>query len=253
MFPVERRGKITELLQRKGRCLVGELARELEVSEVTIRQDLDLLEQQGVLLRTHGGAVIKTQSALEQPFGISESTFKSEKERIAKAAAELIAPGDTLILDVGTTVTEVAKKLLHHQELTVFTNGLNIATILEANSRITTIVTGGTLRAKQHSLVNPYAGFVLEKVRVDLALIGVSGIAASHGVTNVNIAEAEMKTLFLKQAQRRVVLADSGKVGKVALAMVAEISQIDLLITDRAANPQEVAALREQGLEVRLV
>lgn len=253
MFPVERRGKITELLQRKGRCLVGDLARELEVSEVTIRQDLDLLEQQGILLRTHGGAVLKTQSGLEQPFGVTESTFKSEKERIAKAALELIAPGDTLILDVGTTVTEVARRLINFQNLTVFTNGLNIATVLEANAQITTIVTGGTLRPQQHSLVNPYAGLILEKVKVDLAFIGVNGIAAGYGVTNVNIAEAEIKTLFVKKAQRRVVLADSAKVGKVALAKIAEIGEIDLLITDRAANPQEITALQEQGLEVRLV
>ncbi|HEY8463851.1 MAG TPA: DeoR/GlpR family DNA-binding transcription regulator [Bacillota bacterium] len=253
MFPVERRSRIMAVLQRQGRCLVGDLARELNVSEVTVRQDLDLLEQQGLLIRTHGGAVLKSKSGLEQPFQQVENAFKHEKERIAAAAVRLIAPGDTVILDVGTTVTEVAKRMLELREITVFTNGLNIATILEANPALTTIVTGGTLRAKQHSLVNPYAGLILDQIHVDLAFIGCSGIAVPQGVTNVNIAEAEIKARFIKAAQRRVVLADSGKVGKVALAKVADLSEIDLLITDRATAPETIASLREAGLEVQLV
>jgi DeoR family transcriptional regulator of aga operon len=253
MFPVERRSKIMAFLQREGRCMVGDLARELSVSEVTIRQDLDLLEKQGLLGRTHGGAVLKSKFGLEQPFQMVETTFTAEKQRIAKAAVALLSPGDTIILDVGTTVTEVAKQLRQARDLTVFTNGLNIATILEANSDITTIVTGGSLRAKQHSLVNPYADLILTKINVDLALIGIGGITVKQGITNVNIAEAEMKALFLKVARRRVVVADSGKIGKVSLAKIAALNQIDLLITDRGADANEVAALREAGLEVRLV
>jgi DeoR family transcriptional regulator of aga operon len=253
MFAVERRSQIMTLLQREGRCLVSDLARELSVSEVTIRQDLDLLESQGVLGRTHGGAVLKGKFGLEQPFQMVETAFQAEKQRIAKAAVALLSPGDTLILDVGTTVTEVARQLREQKDLTVFTNSLNIATILEDNQAITTIVTGGLLRAKQHSLVNPYAELILAKINVDMALIGISGITADQGVTNVNIAEAEIKTLFMKVARRRVVLADSSKIGKVALAKVADLDQIDLLITDWAADANEVKALREAGLEVQLV
>jgi DeoR family transcriptional regulator of aga operon len=253
MFPVERRSKIMAILQREGRCMVGDLARELSVSEVTIRQDLDLLESQGLLDRTHGGAVLKSKLGLEQPFQVTVTAFQSEKKRIAKAAVALLSPGDTIILDVGTTVTEVAKQLCEQKNLTVFTNALNIATILEDRPDITTIVTGGALRAKQHSLVNPYAELILAKINVDIALIGVSGIAVERGVTNVNIAEAEMKALFMKVARRRVVLADSSKIGKVSLAKVADINQINLLITDGAADTKEVDALREAGLEVQLV
>jgi DeoR family transcriptional regulator of aga operon len=253
MFPVERRNRIMAILQREGRCLVGDLARKLNVSEVTIRQDLDVLADRGLLGRTHGGAVLKSKFGLEQPFQIVATAFQAEKQRIAQAAAALLAPGDTVILDVGTTVTEVANQLREAKALTVFTNGLNIATILEDNPDITTIVTGGTLRAKQHSLVNPYAGLILDKINVDLAVLGASGIAAGQGITNVNIAEAELKALFIKVAQRRVVVADSSKIGKVSLAKVADLDRIDLLITDRAADADEVKALREAGLEVRLV
>jgi DeoR family transcriptional regulator of aga operon len=253
MFPVERRSKIMAILQREGRCMVSDLARELSVSEVTIRQDLDLLESQELLGRTHGGAVLKSKLGMEQPFQVTAIAFRAEKQRIAKAAVALLSPGDTIILDVGTTVTEVAKQLRGQKDLTVFTNALNIATILEDRPEITTIVTGGTLRAKQHSLVNPYAELILAKINVDIALIGVSGIAVEQGVTNVNIAEAEMKALFMKVARRRVILADSSKIGKVSLAKVADLNQIDLLITDGAADTKEVDALREAGLEVQLV
>ena len=178
----------------------------------------------------------------------------AEKDRIAAAAVELVSSGDTLILDVGTTVTAAARKLLEQKKKpTVFTNGLNIAAILEADADITTIVTGGTLRPKQHSLVNPFAEFILPRIHADMALIGVSGVDADQGVTNVNVAEAEMKALFVKAARRRVVLADASKIGKIALAKFADLSEIDLLITDSGADAGELEAIRERGLEVKVV
>lgn len=253
MFPEERLSVIIETLNKQGRCLVADLAKQMEVSEVTIRQDLDVLERKGLLRRTHGGAILPSKIGFERPFQVEETSFKDQKERIAQAAAELVSPGDTLILDVGTTIAELARKLLNHHELTVLTNALNIAATLEANPGITTIVTGGVLRAKQHSLVNPYATLILEKIRVDLAFIGIGGIEANHGITNVNIAEAEIKSIFLKAAQRRVVLADSSKIGNIGLVKIANLDQIDLLITDKQADAKEIANLRRKGLEVILV
>lgn len=254
MFPEERRREIVAGLKREGRCLVAELARLLDVSEVTIRQDLDVLEKEGVLRRTHGGAILAEKIGLERPFQVEESSHMAEKDRIAAAAVELVSSGDTLILDVGTTVTAAARKLVEQKKRpTVFTNGLNIAAILEADPDTTTIVTGGTLRPKQHSLVNPFAEFILPRIHADLALIGVSGVDAEQGVTNVNVAEAEMKALFVKAARRRVVLADASKIGKIALAKFADLDEIDLLITDAGADEGELAALRERGLEVKVV
>ncbi len=254
MFPEERRREIVAGLKRDGRCLVADLARRLDVSEVTIRQDLDVLEKEGVLRRTHGGAILNVKIGLERPFQVEETSHKAEKERIAAAAVDLVSSGDTLILDVGTTVTAAARQLVEQKKKpTVFTNGLNIAAILEADPDITTVVTGGTLRPKQHSLFNPFAEFILPRIHADIALIGVSGVEAEHGVTNVNVAEAEMKALFVKAARRRVVLADSSKIGKVALAKFADVQEIDLLITDVGADEDDVAAIREKGLEVKLV
>jgi DeoR/GlpR family transcriptional regulator of sugar metabolism len=254
VFPEERRREIVAGLKRDGRCLVADLARHLEVSEVTIRQDLDVLEKEGVLRRTHGGAILSVKIGLERPFQIEESSHTAEKERIAAAAVDLVSTGDTVILDVGTTVTAAARQLVEQKKRpTVFTNGLNIAAILEADDDITTIVTGGTLRPKQHSLVNPLAEFILRRIHADLAFLGVSGIEAEHGVTNVNVAEAEMKALFVRAARRRVVLADSSKIGKVALAKFADLEDIDLLITDVGASGEDVAAIRQKGLEVKQV
>jgi DeoR family transcriptional regulator of aga operon len=254
MFPEERRREILAILHHDGRCLVGDLARVLAVSEVTIRQDLDALEQEGLLRRTHGGAILSEKLGLERPFQVEESARRDEKQRIARAAIDLVSDGDTLILDVGTTVTEAARLLAAEKTRPiVFTNGLNIAAILEANPDVTTVVTGGTLRAKQHSLVNPFGQLILDRIHADLAFIGANGIESEHGVTNVNSAEAEIKALFIKAARRRVVLADSTKVGKVALAKVADVKDIDTLITDHEADPRELDLLREHGLEVVLV
>lgn len=253
MFPEERRERILYILNGHGRCLVSDLARDLSVSEVTIRQDLDLLEQRGLLRRTHGGAILTSKIGFERPFQVQEASFHEEKERIGKAAAELIADGDTVILDVGTTVTELARHINGKQGLTILTNALNIALLLEDNPGNTVIVTGGTLRPIQHSLVSPYGSLILERVHADIAFFGVNGIEANHGVTNVNIAEAEMKGLFLKAARRRVVLADSSKIGNIALAKFADINEIDWLITDDQADPEAVEKLRQKGLQVNLV
>lgn len=254
MFPEERRREIMTVLHLEGRCLVGGLSRALGVSEVTIRQDLDALEHQGLLRRTHGGAILGEKIGLERPFQIEETSHREEKERIAEAAIDLVATGDTVLLDVGTTVTAAARQLVtKNMNVTVITNGLNIASILEAGKDLTTIVTGGTLRAKQHSLVNPFGQLVLERMNADLAFIGISGIEAERGLTNVNAPEAEMKSLFIRAARRRVVLADATKIGKVALAKIADIDEVDTLITDRNADEQQVTRLRERGLEVLLV
>jgi DeoR family fructose operon transcriptional repressor len=253
MFVEERRNKILEILRQSGRLKVDELASGLGVSKVTIRQDLERLEKQGLLRRAHGGAILESRVGFERPFQVEETAFKPEKERIGIAAAGLIKAGETVILDVGTTVTAAARQLKNHPELTVITNALNIALLFEESPQINVLVTGGTLRPQQHSLVNPYGKLLLEQIRADVALIGVNGVSAVYGISNVNVAEAEMKQLFIKAAVRRIVLADSGKIGKVGFARFAAISDIDHLITDDQADPEELAKLRKLGLSIQVV
>ncbi len=253
MFPEERRNTIIDTLKKYGCRGVADLAKDLDVSEVTIRQDLDILQGARILRRTHGGAILNLKTGFEEPFQADTSSFKEEKARIGKAATDLISDGETIIMDAGTTVLEAAKNISSKRNCTVLTNALNIAMVLEDNPDITVMVTGGTLRHDFHLLVNPYGDLILNRIQADLALIGVSGIVAEHGITNANIAEAEMKRLFLKSARKRVVLADSSKIGNVALVKIAELSDIDLLITDTQADPVELTLLKEKGLKVQLV
>jgi len=253
MFPEERRKKILDILNNHGRCRVAHLSKQLSVSEVTIRMDLDVLEKQGLLRRTHGGAILNPKIGFERAYQFEEASFQEEKRRIGWRAAELVSDGDTVILDVGTTVMEVARHLTRYKNITVVTNALNIAAFLENYPDISVIVTGGHLRPTRHSLVNPYADLILKKIYADVAFIGANGIEVEYGVTNVNIPEAEMKIGFIKASRRRILVADSSKIGNVARVKVGDLEDFHLFITDKQAETKQVRLIEEAGLPVELV
>jgi DeoR family transcriptional regulator, aga operon transcriptional repressor len=251
-----RRDRMLALLRERDFVRVSDLAGRFDVSEVTVRSDLDVLESRGMLRRVRGGAVPRSAAPTERPFEEAEVAAAAEKRAIARAAADLVAPGDTIVLDVGTTTTAVAQALALRDDLsevTVFTSSLTIAIALErAHPRISVVVTGGTLRPKQHSLVEPLAGLVLGSIHAGTVFLGCNGVDVDAGVTNVNLPETEIKKLMVRAAQRRVVCADSSKLGQVALAHVCSLDDVDLLLTDGEADPQIVTALRDTGLEVRI-
>ena len=250
-----RRTRILDLLSAGGFVRVTELSASFGVSEVTIRSDLDALEASGDLVRVHGGAVTaasprRTEPAFEEALG----SQWQEKLSIARHAASLVSPGDSVIVDVGTTAAALARALVERSELhdvVVITNGLKIALELErALPRFTVIVTGGTLRALQHSLVNPLADSLFDTLHADIAFIGCNGVDAERGITNINLPEAEVKRRMLGAATRRIVLADGSKIGQVHLGRVADVSQVDGVITGASARPKPLAELREAGLDV---
>ncbi|MFP4311635.1 MAG: DeoR/GlpR family DNA-binding transcription regulator [Nitriliruptoraceae bacterium] len=251
-----RRDRMLTLLREKDFLRVSELAERFDVSEVTIRGDLDALHDRGQLRRVRGGAVARAVPPIERRFEEAEIAAAAQKRAIARLAAASVQPGDTIVLDVGTTTTALAQALAARTELedvTIFTSSLTIALALEAaEPRLTVVVTGGTLRKKQHSLVEPLAGLVLDTINAATAFIGCNGIDVERGVTNVNLPETEIKRLILRASQRRVVCADSTKLGQVALAHVCDLDDVDTLITDEKADPELVAALRDTGLEVVL-
>lgn len=252
-----RRDRILALLSDAEFLHVVDLAAQFEVSEVTVRADLDALESRGALRRVRGGAVPRAATPAERAFEDAEVAARPQKRAIARAAADLVAVGDTVILDVGTTTTEVAHALAARRDLhdvTVFTGSLTIALALEpASDRLTVVVTGGTLRPKQHSLVEPLAGLILGAIHTNLAFLGCSGVDVAAGITNVNLPETAIKQRILQAARRRVVCADAAKLGTVALADVCALEDVDLLVTDDGADPQLVADLRETGLDVTVV
>jgi DeoR family transcriptional regulator of aga operon len=232
---------------------VTELGERFGVSEVTVRADLDALAALGEVRRVHGGAMLIANPRAERSFEDQRGSHADEKAAIARAAAALVSNGDVVALDVGTTTTALAGALCAREDLagvTVVTNGLNIALELErAAPRLTVVVTGGTLRPLQHSLVNPLATMVLSTINPDIAFVGCNGIELVRGVTNINLPEAEVKRQMLSAARRRVIVADGSKLGQVAAVHLCPVSEVSLVVTGTSA-PADVIA--ELGVEVEV-
>lgn len=243
------------LIEQHGFARVSDLSRFLGVSEVTIRSDLDALAETRVIQRVHGGAIAGLRSrALERRFEKSMMTSVEEKKRIGRAAAQMVRSYQAVILDVGTTTTAVARSLAAREDISgvvVITNALNIALEFEKSiPRFSVIVTGGTLRPEQHSLVAPLADMMFERVQADIAFIGCTGVHVDVGVTNANVPEADMKRRMLEAAHRGVIVADSMKLGVTQLSRVAPLSDIDTLITGTEADPALLDGFRSAGLDI---
>jgi DeoR family transcriptional regulator of aga operon len=247
-----RRQQMLRVIRGRDFVRVVDLSAMFGISEVTVRSDLADLARSGQVRRVHGGAVSPSRG--ERPFEETQGAHSTEKTAIGRAAAALVADGDTVILDVGTTTTATAHALLERAELrdvVVFTNALNIAFVLEAATpRMTVVVTGGTLRPLQHSLVDPLGGLILERINANIVFLGCNGIDPVGGVTNINLPEADMKRRMQRAGRRRIVVADGSKVGAVELAPLCDVSEVDLLITGPSADAGIVAALRGRGLDV---
>jgi DeoR/GlpR family transcriptional regulator of sugar metabolism len=256
-----RRSLAADLVTERGFVRVIELSESFGVTTVTARADLDALEREGLVRRVHGGAVPAGAGSPAEARPEREPSFEEAlaasvvpKQLIGEQAASLVKSGQSIILDVGTTTLQVARALRARDDLddvTILTNGLSIALELEPEiPRFTVVVTGGTLRPRQHSLVHPLAGSILDEVHVDLAFIGCNGVDPRFGVTNANLPEAAVKSLMLQRAARAIVLADASKLGEVHLGRIAPVDAFDTLVTDAAAPPVLVGELRDAGLEV---
>lgn len=246
-----RRGRLRHLVRAEGFVRVSEAATLLGVSEVTVRGDLAALELAGDVARVHGGAVARGSRA-ESSLESSSARDVAAKRAIGRAAAALVNPGESLVLDVGSTALAVATALVERTDLAdvlVVTNGLSIALALEAAvPRVTVVVTGGTLRPLQHSLVDPFAASVLDGLHCDLAILGCNGVDVEHGVTNVNLPETDVKRRMARAARRVAVVADATKLGVASLGLVAPLSEVDVLVTDR--DVEAGRAIAAAGLEV---
>lgn len=249
-----RHDTIRRAIEVNGQVSIADLSDRLGVSEVTVREDLKHLERRGVLTRVRGGAVVARTGAMEMSLEETSTTNRSEKMAIAVRAAAMVEDGQTIIIDVGSTTTYMAKALSPNlSRVVVITNGLNIALILEALPGVAVIVTGGTLRPLQHSLVAPMGTLLLDQLKADIAFLGCNGVDPVRGFTNSNIAEAEIKQAMVRSATKSVFLADHDKIGQVASAFVADISGADLLITDEGADAAVLGNLRADGLAVETV
>ncbi len=246
----ERRQHIVSRIQKDGRVLVGELSEELQISQITIRKDLDYLQSKGLIQRSHGGALRVQPSTLVDPT-LQEKLkqHSEEKQRIAARALAMVEEGHCIILDSGTTTTAIAQGLKRFSELTVVTNAVNIAIEL-AGTTLEVILLGGTLRRNSFSLVGPFAEDNLQEIHADILFLGVDGFDADVGITTPNFLESRVNRAMVKAAQKVVVVCDSSKFQRRSLSRIAPPEAVHSVITDRKL-PQEIAdTLRGQGVEV---
>ena len=248
-----RHNEIISVLGERDSASVSELSKLLGVSEVTVRSDLNSLAQTGLVRRTRGG-VARPLGISERPLEESSKQQASVKRRIGEAAAGMVQDGQTVFLDVGSTTTEIARHLSPSlRGVTVVTNGLNIALELERLPGLHIIVTGGSLRRLQHSLVSPYALELLGRIRADILFLGCNGVHARHGVTNANFDEAEVKTRMAEYATQVVVVADQSKLGVVSRAQLLPLSGVNTLITGRQASAEQLNFLTPELSDIRAV
>ncbi|MDX2937585.1 DeoR/GlpR family DNA-binding transcription regulator [Streptomyces ipomoeae] len=253
---------LLELLVERGRLDVEEAAAELAVSAATIRRDFDQLAEQQMLVRTRGGAVVHGVS-YELPLRYKTARRATEKQRVAKAVADLVAPGEAVGLTGGTTTTEVARALAVRGDLasgsptspalTVVTNALNIAAELAVRPQFKIVVTGGVARAQSYELVGPLADGVLGQITMDVAVLGVVAFDATHGAAAHDESEATINRLLCERAERVVVAADSSKLGRRAFARICATESVDTLVTDSAAESEAVRRFEEAGVRVVVV
>lgn len=249
----ERRRAILQRLRRDGRVLVTDLADEFHTSQVTVRKDLEALHARGLIHRTHGGALPVREGALEDPTLHEKAKLhREEKVRIAEAAARMVSEGQVVILDSGTTTTEIARALRAFKDLTIVTNAVNIPVEL-ANSSVEVVLTGGTVRKNSFSLVGPIAEETLRRLNADILFLGVDGFDVQYGLSTPNLLEAKVNRVMIEVSRRTVAACDSSKFGRRSLSLITPTSGLQHVITDRAVPKSDLRALKRQGIEVTLV
>jgi len=245
----QRRNKIIELLREDGSAKVVKLARIFKVTEVTIRQDLERLEKEGILIREHGGAYLKQVEDQVRNFSLMNQENLEQKEVIGRRAASLIQNGEVIILDSGSTTTEIAKNLESHKNLTIITNALNIALMLGGRPGIEVIVTGGEFKPPTLSLTGQKAADFFGDIHVDKLFLATAGISLKSGLTYPSISDLVVKKAMIDAADSVYLAADSSKIGKSAFASLGALSLIDYLITDASMDPKHRKLFLDHGIE----
>lgn len=249
----ERHQAILDLIRRSESVRVTDLAELLNVSESTIRTDLELLDEQGLLIRIRGGAIAKN---VEPVSGASAHlsqrvmTNSDDKRRIAHAAAGMIEDGDVIMLDASSTILHLAPFLRDRRNLTVFTNGIDVARALAGEPSNTVIILGGILRPNGNSITGEISKQLLQNYRIQTAFVSCSGFTLEHGFFEMNLQEAQMKTLMLEASERRVMLLDSSKIGRAGLTTFGTLADFDYFVTDEGVEAAAIEAVRQNNVHV---
>jgi DeoR/GlpR family transcriptional regulator of sugar metabolism len=232
MLAIERKNEILTILQKEHRVLVSELSQKYDVTEETIRRDLEKLEREGFVKKTYGGAVLNKNTSLDLPLRIREKTNRKEKLVIAKKVASLIEEGDSLMMDSSSTSLMIARNIKQMKNITVITNSVEVLIELSGSKGITVISTGGFLRDASLSLVGKNAEKMLANFNVDKAILSCKGVDLMKGVTDSNEADAEVKNIMRSCAKQTILAVDSSKFDNVSFIKVMDLSSGDIIVTD---------------------
>ncbi|MBU0927570.1 MAG: DeoR/GlpR family DNA-binding transcription regulator [Spirochaetes bacterium] len=250
MLAVERRKKIFGLLRQQGIVTVSDLSQQFEVSEETIRRDLQKMESSDGVARTYGGAYITKAVHSDIPIRIREGIYIEGKETIASLCEAMITDGETVILDSSTTSLHIADRLKSRRNLVVITNAVKIAIALAESDGVKVICTGGTLRGSQLSFVGPAASKSLGAYYADKAFVSCTGIDLANGITDSDEQEAEIRKRMLEQAQRTILVADNTKLGKTSFSLIATLDAMDALVTDKDPGPEWLSEMDRLKIKV---
>ncbi len=250
----ERRRAILDRLGKDGRVKVEDLSHLFSVSTVTVREDLETLAERGLLVRSHGGAIQPLDPVKDYPLPLKKRIHQPEKTRIARKAAQLIGPSQTVILDSGTTATELAVELQRTppEGLTVITHSLDVAQTLATAPSISVVQLGGVLRHISHSCVGPQAENMLMNLHADHFFLAVDGFDLQAGLSTPDVLEAQLNASMIRVSREVTVIADASKFGRRSMSMIAPLSSVKRVITDEQVEASFVQELRQRGIEVIL-
>lgn len=251
LFAEERQQKVVMLLEKNGSVRVTELSEYFNVSEATIRRDLQEMEEKRLLRRTHGGAVKCDITNFEPSFLDKKNEQSEEKAAIGKLAAAMIKDGDTIILDSGTTTLEISKNIIA-KNITVITNSVDIAIELMKREDVQIIVTGGILRNSTRAMVGHICENAYENFRVDKAFIGANGISVKEGITTPNFTEAQAKKAMIDCANKIIITADSSKFEKVCFSLIYPVEKITTIVTSGYIDKETIDNFKSIGIDIRI-
>lgn len=253
MFAEERKSRIIEFINQNEKATVSQLCDKFDVSRATIRNDLNELNEKGLIKRTHGGAISTQSVNYEMNIIEREVHFQKEKEAIARHALTYVREGDCIGLDAGTTTYELAKLLTGFSRLTIVTYDLNIAAFLDSNTEHTVFLAGGEVRKRFHYLTGEAALRTLENLYLDVLFLAGNGVDAKRGLTTPNFDTARIKKCLIANSTHKILLADHSKMNNVSFTKYADISDVDVFITDSGADRRSLKAIEEADIEVVVV
>jgi len=251
MFVTERRNKIMQLLHEKKRLTVKDLALKIGVSEATLRTDLNIMEEEGLLVRTHGGAVLNDYTDNETSFSVRKKKNKFEKSKIAEKAIEFIDEKQCILLDASSTTLEIARYLRRNpMRITVVTSGIYTAAELTDVPEVTVILIGGVVTKESGAVEGTLGINMLKKINIDIMFTSAQGFTFQSGLTDFNLYEVELKKEMVKVSEKVVALLDSSKIWKNSSAIFASPNEIDVFITDATINSSLKQDFDEYNIEI---